>query len=69
MKGEFDDEFLEDNVLKDPKKRSYPKFSKPHNELNCAIESFETLKLNQLNANDTRMDICLLKSLSTIHNK
>lgn len=56
VKGEFDDKFFsEDNILNDPKKRSFPKFSKPHNELSCAIELFETLKLTELNANDTRL--------------
>jgi len=56
LKGEFDDKFFsEDNILQDPKKRSFPKFSKPQNELSCAIELFETLKLTELNANDTRL--------------
>ena len=56
VNGEFDDKFFSpDNILQDPKKRSFPKFTKPSNELNCAIELFQSLKLNELNANDTRL--------------
>lgn len=56
INGEFDELFFkDDNLISDPKKRMFPRFKNPQNELTCAIELFDTLKLNRLNANDTRL--------------